>query len=201
MQALIERGTESRHVARGTVRRGVSLLPKLSGRWYDSTVVLYRIQSLQFFSTPALTTAKRLAALDLGRIVLVPVPSSSCTSYRLGGAPFDMANAAQARMGRLVKVERWLRFAEKMTPSHDGGTRSVSVLMDGMRVAQADRTGAHVVLVDDVKTTGAHCKACAKKLRAHGTSVEIAIVAASTVWDRHPSPFKLEPEDIEEDFI
>lgn len=155
-----------------------------------------RDPALQYFAAWA---ERLLGSLDLGRIVLVPIPSSSCTSYRHGGAPFDMANAIQARMGRQVKVERWLRFVEEMTPSHDGGTRSVDVLMDAMRVARAEMSGAQVVLVDDVKTTGAHCKASARKLRAFGANVEMAVVAASTVWARHPHPFNVASEDIEED--
>lgn len=153
--------------------------------------------ALQYFSAWA---AKRLKSLGIARFVLVPVPSSSCASYRDVGAPYRMACAIQERMGRGVKVERWLRFVEKMTPSHDGGTRNVGVLADTMRVSAATVKGSQIVLVDDVKTTGAHCKAAAQRLRSHGMIVEKVIVAATTVWQQHPTPFDLSPEDIESGF-
>ena len=119
--------------------------------------------------------------------------------YRDKGAPFEMACAIQERMGKRVSVERWLRFAERMTPSHDGGTRSVAVLTQAMKVSAASVKGSRVVLIDDVKTTGAHCKASALRLRAHDIEVETAIVAATTVWAQVADPFRMEPEDIDAD--
>ncbi|WP_140636170.1 hypothetical protein [Methylibium rhizosphaerae] len=168
----------------------------------DAERVLRRITdsdrqpALAYFSAWA---AKRLRSLNLGRVVLVPVPSSDCTSYRHVGPPYEMAAAIQSRMGRSAKVERWLRFAEEMTPSHKGGTRSVETLVQALKVAASHVKRSRVVLVDDVKTTGAHLKASAKRLRELDILVETAIVGATTVWDRHPTPFDIEPEDLGDD--
>lgn len=153
-----------------------------------------RDPALQYFAAWA---ARRLATLNIGRFVLVPVPSSSSISYNSRGAPFDMACAIQQRMGRGVKVERWLRFAEKMIPSHDGGSRDVRVLAASMKVAAACEHGIRVVLVDDVKTTGSHCKASAQRLRACDMNVETVVVAATTVWEQQRNPFLMDPEDLE----
>ena len=153
-------------------------------------------------NTPALLyfsawAARRLLSLKLGRIALVPVPSSSCTSYRSDTTPCAMARAIQERLGRTASVQQWLRFVEKMPKSHEGGTRRVEVLEKQLRVSSKMAAPATVVLIDDVKTTGAHMKACARKLREFGAVADVAVVAASTVWDQVPDPWSLDPDDLE----
>jgi predicted amidophosphoribosyltransferase len=107
-----------------------------------------------------------------------------------------MARAIKARMNGAPAVGRWLRFAEPMLQSHAGGTRNKATLEDAMRCSPA-ATECRVVLVDDVKTTGGHLRACASVLRKAGATVETVVVAASTVWEQHPDPLNVDPVDLE----
>ncbi len=130
-------------------------------------------------------------------IVLVPVPSSQCVSHAAVSTPYAMANALQAIVGNRVRVERWLCFAQPMTPSHAGGTRDSNILASAMRAAPTCRGDSRVILVDDVMTTGGHLKACASVLRARGVSVDAAIVAARTVWAPHETPLQIAVDDLD----
>jgi hypothetical protein len=149
--------------------------------------------ALHLFSTWAAT---RLRDLQSRRVVLVPVPSSLCTAFGQPTTPMRMATSIQALIGRPCRVGPWLRFKQVMTKSSEGGTRNTLTLRHAL-VASDDVVDCEVVLVDDVKTTGAHLKACAKVLRENGASVSIALVAATTVWAPAPRPWVLDPEDIE----
>lgn len=169
---------------------------------YDADKVLRYISNadrqpaLDYFAAWA---AKRLRLLDAGRVALVPVPCSRCTSYRDGSAPYDMAITTRQRIGRQVKVVRLLRFEEARTPSHKGGTRDAVVLERALKVLKdrPDMSGSRVVLLDDVMTTGSHIRACAAKLRSFDIEVDIAIVGARTVQSRHPTPFSIQPIDLD----
>ncbi|MBZ2206536.1 ComF family protein [Massilia soli] len=141
---------------------------------------------------------RRLRRLNLGDVVLVPVPSSKCVEFGLDSAPQRMARALRTIGQRdEISVEPWLRFRHAMpSASSDGGTRNVNVLRDSLVVSSAVKR-KKVVLIDDVKTTGSHLRACAQVLRENGVEVKTVLVAASTVWEQHPHPLGLDPEDLE----
>lgn len=139
---------------------------------------------------------QRLMSLNLGSFILVPVPSSSCITYDAVTTPSRMAHSIQRRLGATSSVGHWLKFREVMQQSHAGGTRD-PVLIGQKLWVSPHATAAHIILIDDVKTTGGHLKACANKFREIGATVEHAIVAASTVWEQHPTPLDVAPEDIE----
>lgn len=148
------------------------------------------------YETFAAWAAERLAALNLGSVVLVPVPSSSCTGYSVQTCPLAMAQAIQARMRDVVTIGPWLRFAEPQPRSHEGGSRNQAVIRAALRCSERFRAG-RIVLIDDVKTTGAHMLACTEKLREHGAEVSTALVAGKTVWAQVENPYAVEPEDLE----
>lgn len=145
----------------------------------------------------ALWSAQQVHSLQLMPAVLVPVPSSECTVFGQNTAPRRMANALAAQLGGGWQVENWLRFGQVLQKSSEGGTRSRSIIQAAL-IPSASVAPVRVVLLDDVKTTGAHLRACANVLRAAGATVETALVAATTVWDQVAEPWHMEPEELEQ---
>jgi hypothetical protein len=135
--------------------------------------------------------------LKLGKVMLVPVPSSAQTKFVQDTCPFRMANSIAARIPKVAVVGNFLRHKTKQPKAHsEGGTRDPDKIKTTLSCNATDRSRP-VVLVDDVMTTGGRLKACAQVLRDHGVTVEHAVVAGRTVWEVIPNPFKVAPEDIE----
>jgi hypothetical protein len=145
----------------------------------------------------ALWAAGRLRREQLLPAVLVPVPSSVCTTFDMQTTPSRMAMRLQGLVGSQTKVVQCLRFKEAMTPSSKGGTRNQAAIRANLDLS-ASFVAGRVVLVDDVKTTGAHLRACAAVLRANGATVDVALVAAATVWEPLAEPFKVPPATLED---
>ena len=54
------------------------------------------------------------------------------------------------------------------------------------------------MLIDDVRTTGAHLLAAAARLTEKGARVPLAVCAARTVWDQDQEPFSTVEEEFED---
>ena len=76
-----------------------------------------------------------------------------------------------------------LRWKTIMTPSSQGGTRDPQELYDNLVVTKEPPKGS-LVLIDDVRTTGAHLLAAAGRLAEKGARVPLAVCAARTVWNQ-----------------
>lgn len=123
--------------------------------------------------------ARRLRQIGVRDAVLVGVPGSSHTTADGNFTAGRMATAV-AQQGPW-SADPMLYFTQAMKPAHEGNrqARNIDFLM-GVLACTHERVTGQVVLLDDVVTTGAHMVACARKLRALGATVSIALCVAQT---------------------
>jgi len=167
---------------------------KLGGKWYQITAN---------DSGPAYILWSNWAGvrlrddLKLGKVTLVPVPSSSQTAFGQDTCPVRMATSIATLAPTLAAVGNFLRHKTKQPKAHsEGGTRDPDRIEPTLACNVTDKK-LPVVLIDDVKTTGGHLIACARLLRKNGVKVEHVLVAGRAVWEAVPDPYKVSPEDIE----
>lgn len=124
--------------------------------------------------------AEAVAPLPLADPVVCPVPMHWFRRWRRG---FNQA----ALIGEALARHRGWRFAPVLrrtrhTPPQTAvapSDRSANV-RNSFAVAEVDLRGCHVVLVDDVKTSGSTLSACTRLLRDRGAaSVTIAVAAVA----------------------
>lgn len=135
----------------------------------------------------ALAGAVARAAPESGAVALVPVPSARAASRRRGGDHMQLLSRRTAvelrRTGRPVAVLPVLRLLR--TPRDSAGLTAPERMrnLDGAFAAAADTArltaAAHLVLVDDVVTTGTTLGQCARALRERGLPVSAAALAGT----------------------
>jgi ComF family protein len=111
---------------------------------------------------------------------LVPVPLGRPRERERG---FNQAALLAERLapGLGVAVRpRWLARLRDTRPQSDLGAGERQANVRGAFEARADVAGRHVVVVDDVLTTGATVAECARALRAAGAS-QVGVVAVARV--------------------
>lgn len=120
-------------------------------------------------ATPLLDSCDRSA-------VLVPVPTATSRVRQRG---YDQSQLFARSLGKMAKFDS-RRYLARMGQAHQvGSTRAERLrhLEGAFRVTSSeDVAGAHVVLVDDVVTTGATLEAAARALRAAGAKRVDAVV-------------------------
>ncbi len=130
------------------------------------------------YLAPALAAALRELARSSdaprGTLVVVPVPSSRASLRARGFRVVDLvARRAGVRPRQLLALNRSVRDQRGL-----GRTERLENLRGGMIARRAE--GRHVVIVDDVVTTGATLIEAARALRSAGAVVVGAAVIAAT---------------------
>jgi ComF family protein len=118
------------------------------------------------------------AARDVA--ALVPVPLGRPRERERG---FNQAVLLAERLARGLGVDvrpRWLVRTRDTQPQSDLGAAERRANVRGAFEARADVAGRHVVVVDDVLTTGATVAECARALRAAGAA-RVGVVAVARV--------------------
>jgi ComF family protein len=150
-------------------------------------VIREAIHALKFEGRRAL--ARPLAAVVLaqwGTAVgadvtgLVPVPLTPARERERGFNQAALLAEALAVALQVPVRPRWLRRVRATAPQSDLGAAERQANVQGAFGAAAATAGRHVVVVDDVLTTGATAAACARALRAAG-AVRVGVLTVARV--------------------
>jgi ComF family protein len=120
------------------------------------------------------------ASLGVDAAVLVPVPLGRDREHERG---FNQAALLAERLAaglHLPVRPRWLRRVRSTGPQSDLGAAERRANVRGAFAAAPAVAGRHVVIVDDVLTTGATAAECARALRAGG-AVRVGVLTVARV--------------------
>jgi len=130
-------------------------------------------------------------------VSFVPIPNSSCA---MGNDQVPRTRLlAQAIVNGFEESDVWdgLRWRTVMLPSSQGGTRNPQVLYDNLVIAQ-EVPARTLVLVDDVRTTGAHFVAALARVAERGAVCSLALCAARRVDSQEDTSFSVREEEFAE---
>lgn len=131
-----------------------------------------------------LLAAKIADSFDLTAIdALVPVPMYEKNRKERG---YNQAALLAEQIGEILSIPVWedaiIRSKETKKQSKLGRRERFLNLKDAMSVGTRDLTGKHVLLIDDIFTTGATASACAFVLKKAGAEKVSVAALAATVW-------------------
>ena len=132
--------------------------------------------------------------------LLVPVPSSHCTSVDEvadGTPPMRLAKALASYVDDAI-VEPLLWWDTEMPSAHaKQGSRRAVDLYKHLQSRSSKHKKRVVILVDDVMTTGGHIRACQAALMQRGLECDVAICAGRARAEIEDDPFELRENELQ----
>jgi predicted amidophosphoribosyltransferase len=128
--------------------------------------------------------------------LVCPIPDSECTAKC--GRPSKTLKLAQAITARIPRIGILdvLRFTKPMPKSSETNIRDEEALFKAMVCSVQKVPNAHILVLDDVCTTGAHARAAARRLMAHGANSVQGISVARTTQDVDDKLFGFRQDEI-----
>lgn len=142
--------------------------------------------------------AARLGELGLGEVTLMPIPSSSHTDPSADFTAKRMCEAINEFARPNFPIAPSLTQITAVTGSSKGGSRKFTDIRDNLH-CHGGVAGQRLILIDDVATSGNHLKACATILRDAGATVDHAICAGRTIWERPADMWDVPVENVDWD--
>lgn len=106
------------------------------------------------------------------------IPDSSDYDSRLE----DTLQLVQERCST-IRLEQPLEMSESILSAHEGGARDPDIIRQFLIWNGFSEPTDHLILIDDVITTGGHFKACKAVILEHHPNVEvIGVFWSRTVW-------------------
>ena len=101
-------------------------------------------------------------------IILANIPSSKCLSDPEYDNRFEDMFLVLKKLRPDLKIENPISSIVSVVASHHGGTRNPEEISENLVwKGFEDKIPRHIVLVDDVLTSGAHFKACKELIQYH----------------------------------
>jgi phosphoribosylpyrophosphate synthetase len=123
-----------------------------------------------------------------GAVWLAPVPSKDGLVRAEDFRSLSMLRESVASTKWKDRVISPLRWTEKLSPAHEGGSRSRAELIDFL-TCKEDVSGKAIILVDDLVSTGGSLLASRDKLLEAGANVIGAVTCGKTVYDFNTKAF------------
>ncbi|GBQ91526.1 hypothetical protein AA23498_1207 [Acetobacter nitrogenifigens DSM 23921 = NBRC 105050] len=139
--------------------------------------------------------ARMIENISKYAVTLVPVPNSNATIANK--EPFRtqlLALQISQILANGSQVQPCLRWRTPAGSAHKDGTSRDPQILEANLELESLPTNP-VILFDDVLTSGGHIRACARKLRNAGISVDHAFTAARTVWQPADTMISVEDRD------
>jgi hypothetical protein len=140
--------------------------------------------------------ARELQHLLAERATVGVIPSSKRPGHPDYDGRFpDLLTALRAIMPQ-IKIVEPIRCRESHTPAHHGGDRHPDLIYPKLEWIGCSSRPEHIVLIDDLLTTGGHFKACKRIIQENYPRLKvIGVFWAKTIWpDRTDIDF--EPENL-----
>jgi predicted amidophosphoribosyltransferase len=130
-------------------------------------------------------------------VALIPIPNSKSVVDGPSPRTLQIASSIADNLPGSYAADVLSWKVHLPSARQGGGTRDPVVLYGNLTLT-ADLPGAAIILVDDVLTSGAHIKACAKYIGERGGNLHLTVCGGRAVHEQRANPFEIETEEVEE---